>query len=163
MLPEFAKLWATAVDAGAPETSKRTAARLWLAAYAVGVVSAVVVAVWTAYFAIYPPRSGTVLTPAKVTANSDSSAGQSSAQAVDIAAPLATVCSEITNVASGYDLSDPSQHSAARAALEKVIARFPHSEQSVLASAEWKHLDAQWISGNPSAALSQLTAALECK
>lgn len=162
MLPEFAKLWATAVDAGAPETSKRTAARLWLAAYAV--VSAVAAAVWGAYnIAINTPRSGTVLSPAKVTANSESSAGQSSAQAVDLAAPLTTVCSEITRVASGYDLSDPSQHLAARAALEKVIARFPHSEQSVLASAERKHLDAQWISGNPSAALSQFIAALGCK
>lgn len=164
MLPEFSKLWATAVEAGAPETAKRTAARLWLAAYAVGLICVVIAAIWGAYVAISSFLSqGTPARPAAVASTTSGNLQP----AVDIASrppvSVTTACSEIARVAAGYDLSDQSQHLAARAALEKVITGLPDAERLAVSSLAKEYVEPQWISGNPSAALSKLLVALACK
>lgn len=155
MLPEFEKLWATVTEARASEkTPKRLAARIWLVLFGciafvacLGFIQVIIGLVPNKRDTDTAPGSTYLQSPADVAYNPRS---------------VERACVEITKVASGYDLSDPSQHLAAKAALEKAISQLPDIDRNVLASLQQKYLEPQWISGNPSAALSKLIAALGC-
>jgi hypothetical protein len=106
------------------------------------------------------------LTPAashlKDKSESPSGSSQPSPSVENIHGPSPALCIKIKSVASDFNLSDTNDHLAAKAAIDSAIASFPLLKKRVFALTEWKHLDEQWISGNPSAALSCLIDALNC-
>jgi len=165
VLPDFEKLWPTLAAAGVPESHKPDAARcwviLWICLYVLSFIGSLAIA-WKFISDLHP--SGSTTAPSQLKDKSESSSGSSqpSPNAEDLHGPLPALCIKIKSVASNFNLSDTNDHLAAKAAVENAIANFPLLEKRVLALSEWKLLDEQWISGNPSGALSRLIDALNC-
>ena len=165
MLPDFEKLWPTLVAAGVRESRKADAARcwvlLWICLYVLGVMGSLAIA-WK-FISDFSPSG---LTPAasdlKDKSESPSGSSQPSPIVENIHGASPALCIKIKSVASDYNLSDTNDHLAAKAVIDSAIASYPLLEKRVLALSEWKHLDEQWISGNPSVALSRLIDALHC-
>ena len=165
MLPDFEKLWPTLVAAGVRESRKSDAARcwvvLWICLYVLGFIGSLGIA-WK--FISDFSTSGLTSAPSHLKDKSESPSGsnQPSPSVENIHGLSPALCIKIKSVASDFNLSDTNDHLAAKAAIDSAIASFPLLEKRVLALTEWKHLDEQWISGNPSAALSRLIDTLNC-
>ena len=162
--PDFEKFWLTLV-ATRGKGPKALAARAWVAVWTIIILFGIITTqpkVLKYISALLPSDSRSV--PSQLKDNSKSSFRPShpSPSAKDTLEPLPALCIKLKNVASDYNLSDTNDHLAAKAALDNAIAGFPLLEKRVFALPEWKNLDEQWISGNPSVALSRLLVALNC-
>lgn len=161
---DFDKFWLTLV-ATRGKGPKALAARVWVAVWIIIIAIGFITTqtkVLKKISALFPYDSRSDPSQLKDNSKSPFRPSRLSRSSIYTLAPLPALCIKFKSVASDYNLSDTNDHLASKAALDNAIAGFPLLKRRVFALPEWKYLDEQWISGNPSVALSRLLDALNC-